>query len=497
MKSAISILIVSMISLLTVSLGASVIGDINNDGRVDYTDEKLALQILSGSKEEACGVRPDYQTSGADVNNDNKIGIEEVIYIHRNISQTTYYRDSDGDGYGDALRPTQAIAAPEGYVTNSKDCDDTDDSVHPGAEEICGNGIDDDCNGEIDQGCKPNLTLYQDTGWSSKIVISDQKGTNTDANIIYANENVYIDFIITNYSQTDLTGTFSTILYLDGSQKLKKVRHSLSKMTGDVELDFNLGNLSSGSHTVKIDIDSSNAIDESDESDNIYYRTFKVLPSIPSAPANVSATDGTYNDKIKITWAASNSATGYEVWRSTSNKSTTAVRRASNITNTYYYDTSGTTGTIYYYWVKAKNDSGTSGFSSSDSGYKKVAENPLVGKWGVVDGNYYIYFNVEKDLSITNVSASLPAQKTTYNYGTHTVTLNNFSSDTIDTETYTFSVSKSEKYNYGWNKRSISLNGTFYSTDGVIWVAVKWTATDLYTPEKYTTTHTTRLDKIQ
>ena len=33
------------------------------------------------------------------------------------------------------------------------DCDDGNPAVHPGATEVCGNGVDDNCNGQIDEGC--------------------------------------------------------------------------------------------------------------------------------------------------------------------------------------------------------------------------------------------------------------------------------------------------------------------------------------------------------
>ncbi len=64
----------------------------------------------------------------------------------------TYYRDADGDGFGDSTMSMQACYRPMGYVTDLTDCDDTSASVHPGASDVC-NGIDDDCDGTIDNGC--------------------------------------------------------------------------------------------------------------------------------------------------------------------------------------------------------------------------------------------------------------------------------------------------------------------------------------------------------
>jgi len=53
--------------------------------------------------------------------------------------------DADGDTYG-----VNCVAGP--------DCDDTNSAVHPGATEICGNNIDDNCNGQTDEGCTTSTT---------------------------------------------------------------------------------------------------------------------------------------------------------------------------------------------------------------------------------------------------------------------------------------------------------------------------------------------------
>lgn len=61
-----------------------------------------------------------------------------------------FYRDSDGDGYGDGTAATKkACAKPAGYASSSTDCDDTLAAVHPGAAEIC-DSIDNDCDSLVD-----------------------------------------------------------------------------------------------------------------------------------------------------------------------------------------------------------------------------------------------------------------------------------------------------------------------------------------------------------
>ena len=62
---------------------------------------------------------------------------------------TTWYQDSDGDGYGNDAVTTTACDEPVGYSPYRGDCDDGSPGVRPNATEAC-NGIDDDCDTSIE-----------------------------------------------------------------------------------------------------------------------------------------------------------------------------------------------------------------------------------------------------------------------------------------------------------------------------------------------------------
>lgn len=61
--------------------------------------------------------------------------------------------DSDGDGFGGSTTVAFCDVPDEGYTTTATDCDDTDASVHPGADEVCDDALDNDCDLDVDEGC--------------------------------------------------------------------------------------------------------------------------------------------------------------------------------------------------------------------------------------------------------------------------------------------------------------------------------------------------------
>jgi hypothetical protein len=71
----------------------------------------------------------------------------------------SFWQDADGDGFG-AGEPKCQCAPGGGFVVQTVgDCNDANPAVNPKQQEVCGNGNDDNCNGQQDEedakGCKP------------------------------------------------------------------------------------------------------------------------------------------------------------------------------------------------------------------------------------------------------------------------------------------------------------------------------------------------------
>ena len=87
------------------------------------------------------------------------------------------------------------------------------------------------------------------------------------------------------------------------------------------------------------------------------------------APTGVAASDGSYNNKIGISWDPIRGATRYQVFRSTLNDAATAVSIGTTVEGTLF-DLAAVAGQSYFYWVRAENTSSMSSLSAADTGFR-------------------------------------------------------------------------------------------------------------------------------
>ena len=88
-----------------------------------------------------------------------------------------------------------------------------------------------------------------------------------------------------------------------------------------------------------------------------------VLP----APTGVAASDGSFTNKVLVSWLAVNGGTGYKIFRSETEIATVGV------SSLLFNDTTAVPGTSYEYFVKTNSSAGTSAPSLSNSGYRNLS----------------------------------------------------------------------------------------------------------------------------
>jgi hypothetical protein len=200
------------------------------DGYVANSDDCDDTQLLYADNDNdgygsgelvACGA-----ANNTDCNDDN-------IAIHEPV---TYYLDNDSDGHGDVNNPTQDCAStpPTGYVVSSNDCNDNDNTIYPGAPELC-DGKDNNCDGTVDNGCALPIVRINDKaqyegnsgGSAMKFTISLSKKSNATITVAFATQNG------TATAGSDYVAKSGTITFNPG-QKNKTVS---IRIKGDVRVE--------------------------------------------------------------------------------------------------------------------------------------------------------------------------------------------------------------------------------------------------------------------
>lgn len=103
-----------------------------------------------------------------------------------------FYADADADGYGNAFALILACARPIEHVVDSTDCDDSENTVNPGATEVCEDGFDNDCSDDATE-CELSgtntITTGNHTSWrgdfpndyiGSSVALADHDGDGLD-----------------------------------------------------------------------------------------------------------------------------------------------------------------------------------------------------------------------------------------------------------------------------------------------------------------------------
>lgn len=102
---------------------------------------------------------------------------------------STWYRDADSDGEGDASDTVEACEAPSGYVATGEDCDDTDPFKQEEADCSTSSGRDPNCDLAVGDAMSDEIEVAEDT-----VICDDAEDINEgSAELISSNGGVYFD----------------------------------------------------------------------------------------------------------------------------------------------------------------------------------------------------------------------------------------------------------------------------------------------------------------
>jgi len=239
----------------------------------------------------------------------------------------------------------------DGYTENQGDCNDTNVSIHPGAADICGDGVDQNCDGK-DKGCLDAPS--PPTG------VSASDGTITGkVQVSWTASEGAADYDVYRADMPAWTGT-------------APVRMAVSVIGSSYD---DTTAVSGNRYYYWVKARNAGGVSKYSNFDAGYWG---MQGSLPAVPGNVSATDGSSSGKVDITWNATDNTLVYEIWRADIPAFLGGnIKKIGTSATTSYSDSTAVNGNRYYYWVKARNSWGVSRYSAFDTGYVGAAASKL------------------------------------------------------------------------------------------------------------------------
>lgn len=127
---------------------------------------------------------------------------------------------------------------------------------------------------------KPDLSPYTPGGWASSMVLSNISGVQSTTKTSFGdNDNIYLSWAIT-VSRESVSSTFYVTLYVDDVAIKKWAVDSLDLGKYISLKNYNMGKLTVGNHSIRLEVDSGENIGESSENNNVISRTITINPPV-------------------------------------------------------------------------------------------------------------------------------------------------------------------------------------------------------------------------
>ena len=209
---------------------------------------------------------------------------------------------------------------------------------------------------------KPNLTFTNPPGWEHPIIASSVAETNTDGPDLIADETTYVDMTYTLEDQATASN-FTIALFIDGSlfDTWNISNHSTGTFPNeDYEVIFGHGD-----HDICVSLDDDEDIDESDEYDNLYCRTFYFSYPTPSIPMLTFPADGSDGESLPVAldWSDADYTNHYKLQVDDNEDFSSPVIDDETLEVSFASITGLNENTDYYWRVQAINVDGSSAWS--------------------------------------------------------------------------------------------------------------------------------------